>query len=662
LSRVALVVMPWIDVEIPPLGVAALKAYLQAGGVDVDVHYLNIKMARRLGGLMTPLSMDSLWPDWLFAYHLFGPGGSGELKQEAADLAADPAFRDFLTRSGIPLERFESLLHEDVPAFLQDCLEDIPWGEYDLIGFSSLMCTHAASLKLSRMIKERFPRALIALGGSNVEGSKGTASLSACEWIDYVVDGEGERALAALVANIARGKPYEPVPAVSLRQGRRLRLTKERAQPIDMDQLPTPDHGDYFAALERSGIRPGMAPTVSFEASRGCWWGQKQHCTFCGLNGQTMSYRSKSPALVLRDILELHRRHKATRLRACDNIMSLEHIRELLPELARFKRERGLDWEIFFETKANLTPAQIRSMREAGVTEIQPGIETLSSPILRLMRKGVTAIQNIQTLKAAATTGMRTAWNVLLGFPHEDPAEYPRAADTVLSVTHLCPPESIGQVRPDRYSPFESDPASFGIEAVEPDPAYRYLYPVSRFVLRDAAHFFHFSTPRTVLAAAYSAPLREAVEFWRRTWPMNFFVYKRGDGFVELYDSRPLALGGSPCWRRTVLEGLEAFLFVRCEELAGLGELVQAAEAAGFEGGEAAVRAALEGMAAKRWLFFEAPHYLSLAVAQSGLTPAQRAAFDRLAALEKIWLSRRDQWEKTQKRKTTAVSPEKGRI
>jgi len=641
MSRIALVVMPWIDVEIPPLGVAALKGYLQERGVSVDVHYLNTRMARRLGGLMTPLSMDSLWPDWLFAYHLFGPGGTGELKQELDDLREEPSFQEFLRRSGIPLARLESVLHRDIPGFLRECLDEIPWGEYDLIGFSSLMCTHAASLKLSQMIKERYPEKPIAFGGSNVEGIKGEATLTGCEWIDFVVSGEGERALHALIENLGRGKPYEPIPSVSFRRGRRLRVAKDRAPSLSMDDLPTPDHDDYFAALESTGIRPGMAPVVSFEASRGCWWGQKQHCTFCGLNGEVMAYRAKSAKLVARDIVALHRKHKALSLRATDNILSLDHMRELLPELARVKREERLDWELFFETKSNLTEKQIQAMRAAGIVKIQPGIETLSTPILRLMRKGVSVIQNVLTLKASTSAGMEADWNILYGFPHENPAEYVRAADDALGLTHLIPPQSVGQVRPDRNSPFEMDPASLGVERVEPADAYTFLYPASRFTPRDAAHFFHFSAAHEVLAAAYSAPLRAAAEFWRRVWPNNFFAYKRGLGFLELYDSRPLKLGASPRWRRTVLEGLEAFLFDRCDAPAAFVELARAARAAGLEADESAVRGCLERMTARRWLLREEDLHLALAVPHASLTPPQRIAFDRFTSLESMWLRTR---------------------
>ena len=107
-----------------------------------------------------------------------------------------------------------------------------------------------------------------------------------------------------------------------------------------------------------------------------------------------------------------------------DDIIELAHIRDLMPLL----RERGCDLAIFYETKANLNKDQIRALQSAGVTAIQPGIESLSTPILKSMRKGVTGLQNIRLLKWCAEIGVTLSWNVLYGFPGEAPEEYERMA------------------------------------------------------------------------------------------------------------------------------------------------------------------------------------------------------------------------------------------
>ena len=71
-------------------------------------------------------------------------------------------------------------------------------------------------------------------------------------------------------------------------------------RPIDdLDALPVPDYSDYFRDLDASGVSADVLPVLLFETARGCWWGAKSHCTFCGLNGGAMAFRAKSQSRAL---------------------------------------------------------------------------------------------------------------------------------------------------------------------------------------------------------------------------------------------------------------------------------------------------------------------------------------------------------------------------
>ena len=56
-------------------------------------------------------------------------------------------------------------------------------------------------------------------------------------------------------------------------------------------------------------------------------------------------------------------------------------------------------------------------LKRAGISFIQPGIEALSSSLLKLMRKGVSAHQNLALLRYARCAGVHLVWNLLCGFP-----------------------------------------------------------------------------------------------------------------------------------------------------------------------------------------------------------------------------------------------------
>ncbi len=224
------------------------------------------------------------------------------------------------------------------------------------------------------------------------------------------------------------------------------------------------------------------------ETSRGCWWGAKHHCTFCGLNGDTMAFRSKSPERAFAEMAYLSRRHQTRRLGCVGRISTCGKCDTLFPRLA----ESGLDLDLFYEVKANLRYDQLVKLRRAGVRQIQPGLESLSNQVLRLMEKGCTALQNIQLLRWCQELGIEAAWNILAGFPGEQPAEYEKMARLVPLLTHLAPPCSCAQVRLDRFSPFHVRSEAYGFRRLRPARAYFFVFPLDRRDMDRLAYFFDF--------------------------------------------------------------------------------------------------------------------------------------------------------------------------
>ena len=97
--------------------------------------------------------------------------------------------------------------------------------------------------------------------------------------------------------------------------------------------------------------------------------------------------------------------------------MPKEFYTELLPELARQPRRFRLHSEI----KANHPPSRVSALARAGFGDLQPGIESFSTAVLKRMQKGVTAIQNVSLLKAGYLNEVIVNYNVLFGLPGDPP-------------------------------------------------------------------------------------------------------------------------------------------------------------------------------------------------------------------------------------------------
>ena len=336
----------------------------------------------------------------------------------------------------------------------------------------------------------------------------GRQLLASVEWIDNVCTGEGDEAFPAFVDEIVKGNVAAEIRGMPGR-----RTSSEPADPVlirNLDALPSPDYRDYFDRVRASPLGEDLQPRLLFQSSRGCWWGEKQHCTFCGLNGQGMAYRSKSAGAVFDELQTLVTSYGVKRLSSVDNILDVRHISALFPQL----RDSGLDLELFYEVKANLRFDQLVTLKEGGVTAIQPGLESLSNEVLRLMRKGCNALQNIQLLRWCKELGIAVAWNILSGFPGERPEAYEAMAALAPLLTHLPAPSSCSAIRLDRFSPLFIDCTKLGLIRVRPKPGYYYVFPFGRRELERIAYFFDFDYADGRSPGDYTVGLTRAVAAW----------------------------------------------------------------------------------------------------------------------------------------------------
>ena len=421
-------------------------------------------------------------------------------------------------------------------------------------------------------------------------------------FVDYVSTGEADISFPKLLQALADGVADPEIDGIVVRRGGESHYTTLLPERVpDLNGLPYPDYDDFFEQLPANRSR-----MLSMETSRGCWWGAKHHCIFCGLNAATIAFRRKDAARALEELLYLVERHRPDRIEMVDNILDMRYFKELLPEVAR----RGLDLDVFYEAKANLTWEQLRQLREAGVRRIQPGIESFSTDILRLMRKGTTALQNVQVLKWCREHGITPLWNIIFGFPDEEPRDYAEMATFVEALEHLTPP-GFGPVRLDRFSPLFFDSARFGLKNIRPLAAYERLYGVSADEAANIAYYFDFDFSDDRDPRRYTREIRAAVERWRTNYSASRGLVYVDDGIdLGIFDYRPSANGGGP--GRRLLSGVARDLYLYCDENRPEDKILKRASELGWSDRE--TKDFLAKLVAARLVATADGRYLSLAV------------------------------------------------
>ncbi|HEX8346507.1 MAG TPA: RiPP maturation radical SAM C-methyltransferase [Actinoplanes sp.] len=608
--RVALVNMPWARVNAPSIQCGLLQSIVRDAGHDCDTHYLNIEFAAFLGGqgydriANLDALRDYFLGEWLFSYAAFGA-----VRPTAEYLAAFPeVVADWSEWTGKDVDDLVRNQREVLPKWITDCANQPEWGEYDVVGFTSTFLQNTAALALGKAIKQAHPQVALVYGGANFDSDMGLEYAQKLPWLDYVVVGEGDVALPSLLKTIADGTDVLP-PGVHRHGEPEGPAQGARIGPAGLDALPVPDYKDYFTALDRFGraeVLPEDLIRLPVEFSRGCWWGAKHHCTFCGLNAQGMAYRAKSGPRAVEELATLLREYQIVHVDAVDNILDMQYLTSFCADLA----ERHWDVNMFFEVKANLTREQLRTMHLAGIMRVQPGIESLSTNILRLMRKGSSLLINVRLLKWARYYDVRVSWNLLAGFPGETDADYAEQIRLIPLLYHLEPPSGCRKIWLERFSPYYFD-ESFPMTNKRPQECYGHIYPAYLDHMK-IAYFFDYEATGTCSDTTVKA-VNAAIDTWANRAEANAsLVMQRLPGRLTLIDKRT----HEP--RRLVLTDWRAEAYDACgdtartpakvsEHLAGLG----------FDVGAARVTAFLDGCCTTGIMISDEGKYLGLALPEN---------------------------------------------
>jgi len=563
--RVLLVAPPVFEKSRPHYALSLLKAVLVERGHACTVWYANLEFTRAFPAWAMS-AIDTALPELLLGDLLFAEALHGQAPdaQARADLLARHDLGD--GEMGAAVRRF---LGDEFPelsaqaaAFYRKAAQRPDVLEADLVGIAAMFGI-ASPLALARAITSQPSAPPVVIGGPHTQAEMGLGIAEAFPWLDYVARGEGENLLTALLSHLERGTPtLDRIPGLIWRDESGLHVNGEAGVPRTLDSLPEPRHDDWFEQLQPGDLWNRAHRMLPFETSRGCWYGAKTHCTFCGLNGDDMEFRRMSPDRALAaygHLIELARERDITLMFGTDTILDHRYFETVLPRLA----ELDPPCPMFYETKANLKEDQVALLAAAGITWIQPGIESLSTPVLRLMRKGVAAWQNVRLLRFCAQYEVGVVWNLLWGFAGEQPEDYLAMARLIPALAHLFPPSDphVIRVRVDRFSPLHTAPEDHGLRLLGPLPGYAVALGVQPEAAARIAYYFDHAYVDEPPDEAYVRPVDEAVVAWHRQMGQVAFTSVMTEEGLCLFDSREIAT----C-EEAVLTGPELELYQRAQD------------------------------------------------------------------------------------------------
>lgn len=523
-SRVALIYPPFGPPNLPPLGLAILSAGAKQRGYDCRTFFWHYRLADalplpgytmeqklRVYELLTRRDFFP-WSEWAFMRYTLPDQlapRDAEVLSRLAKLDSDAADMIKSGHTGnLLLSQLILHLCNNAGTLLESMAGEV--AAFDVIGIASTFFQSGPALALAKYIKDRWPEKRTVLGGANCDGEMGRAIIDNFPFVDYVFSGEVDHSFPEFLQRLDEGASLQQIPGILYRDESGEVVEGPPAQPVvDMNSLPIPDFDDYVAERKRFGLFKKDELCLPLESSRGCWWGAKSHCTFCGLNANGMAYRQKTYERFQEEVKSIAERYGTRYLFMADNILSMKYFHDFV----QWAKENEIGVDFFYEIKANLSRRHVADLADAGITMVQPGIESFSTKILALMRKGLKGIQNVAFLKYASDYGMITAYNILAGFPGEDPDEYERMAKELPKLVHLRPPNGVADIEFHRFSPYHNHPEAFGIH-LRPSEKYSLIYPFAESTVARLAYLFDLRG-RVPHHLSYLQEITRVVVDWR---------------------------------------------------------------------------------------------------------------------------------------------------
>lgn len=532
--------MPSLSARHPSFQLALLKPLLEQAGIPAQQFSLFMYLGTQVGWRLAE-NLADVWPclvgEWIWSKSAFGDQANAEDDNFFAAYAG--LFETICDRAGCTLEDIRRLRDVGAPEFIDFCMDAVDWSRFGLIGFTVVFQQLVASLALARALKQRYPNIPIIMGGASLEDDIAEEIMTNCPQIDYVHCGDAEISFPEMVRRLYSGRSMEGLQGLMWRDDQgSVRYAGRAPNFMDMNRTPLPDFDEYFYARQASGYEKSDAVQellVPFEAARGCWWGEKNHCTFCGLNRSGMEFRAKDPDKVLEQLEALSRRYGQFYFNAIDNIMAPEYVEKLFGRLAA----ANSDLCIHYEIRPNFSRSQLGRLRRSGLFSVQPGIESLSTNILKIMRKHSTGMRNVELIKWCTYYGINALYNILCRFPGETEEDYRVQSEIASKIPHLQPPYAIVKARADRGSPMYTEPETQSISGLVPARCYQYIFPET-FDLRRISYYFDHKMANTVDDDIYEE-LFGRVGAWQAGWNSAnrpFLKYRKAWHTIAIFDGR----------------------------------------------------------------------------------------------------------------------------
>ena len=419
---ILLALLPYWTPQIPPVGIACLKGFLQEHGFEVKAVDANIEGEVRdiydkyFNTLRGCTSVEKRGNFYNIGHDVLQNHMMAHLnyqnEEEYIDLVRELVYKTFYfdinPGQAIALNEIVAEFYIFLESYFLRLLEEEKPG---VLGLSVYKGNLPASVFAFKLTREKFPNIKTVMGGAVFAQTLGIGTPNfdfflekTKNYIDYLIVGEGEN----LFLKLLRGE----FPGWH----RVFTLADINNETLDLSAASLLDFSDF---------RLDLYPNMASYTSRSCPF----QCSFCTETVYWGKYRKKDPKQVVEELSKLYREYGNQLFLLSDSLLN-PVITGLAEEI--LNKDFSIYWDGYLRVNRDTCEEEKAYLwRKGGFYRARIGVESGSQRVLDAMNKKLPIEQVKTTISNLANAGIKTTTYFIIGYPGETDEDFQETLDFV---------------------------------------------------------------------------------------------------------------------------------------------------------------------------------------------------------------------------------------